>query len=153
MQITVKPAAGPWKIMLMLLVGVFLVGTAASLYTAAHRGSRVVDADYYNHGLHYGQTGTGAKNAGMAWTMSASVAGGQLQVKVRDESGAPVAGGKLDFVPEQRGTAPRSTLALTESAPGVFSAERPSSDRGELHGTLHFALGDAVASHKLVLFD
>jgi hypothetical protein len=45
----------PWKIGLALLVGLFLVAMATSLVLASRRVSRVVDADYYQHGLHYGE--------------------------------------------------------------------------------------------------
>lgn len=46
----------PWKITLAALVGVFLVAMAASMIIAARNVSRVVDPDYYVHGLHYGET-------------------------------------------------------------------------------------------------
>jgi hypothetical protein len=151
MQVTAK-SAGPWKALLALLVGAFLIGTVASLCTAARRVSRVVDTDYYNHGLHYDQTSKGARNPGMDWSMSASLAAGELQVRVKDQSGAPVAGGRLSFQSEQRSTGRHDILALAESAPGVFHAKRPASTQGELHGTLQFTRGDAAANHKLVLF-
>jgi hypothetical protein len=44
----------PWKIALALMVGLFLVAMATSLVLASRRVSRVVDPDYYQHGLHYG---------------------------------------------------------------------------------------------------
>ena len=48
------PGTGkPWKITLATLVCLFLVATVASMILAAKRVSRVVDADYYEHGLHY----------------------------------------------------------------------------------------------------
>ena len=43
-----------WKIAIAALVGIFLIAMAASMVLAARRVSRVVDADYYQHGLHYG---------------------------------------------------------------------------------------------------
>ncbi len=46
----------PWKIGLALMVGLFIVATVASLVVASRRVSRVVDRDYYRHGLHYGET-------------------------------------------------------------------------------------------------
>ena len=148
----VKDGATGWKIGLALLVGVFLVGMAATLITAARRVSRVVDADYYSHGLHYGETQDSAKNAGVGWTMTAGLSGAELQVQVRDESGAPVAGGVLRFEPKLTGGSQSAgALALAESAPGVFRARRPA--QGELHGTLRFTRGSAVASRKLVLFN
>ncbi len=44
-----------WKIGLALMVGIFLVAMAMSLLLASRRVSRVVDRDYYQHGLHYGE--------------------------------------------------------------------------------------------------
>lgn len=49
----------PWKITLATLVCLFLVATIASLVVAEHRVSRVVDPEYYSHGLHYGETHQG----------------------------------------------------------------------------------------------
>lgn len=56
------PDAGKsWKITLAALVGVFLVAMVASLVIAGKKVSRVVDPDYYSHGLHYGETHNGGK--------------------------------------------------------------------------------------------
>ena len=49
-------AGKPWKILLASLVGVFLIAMTASMIIAGRRVSRVVDPDYYNNGLHYGET-------------------------------------------------------------------------------------------------
>jgi hypothetical protein len=43
-----------WKIAIAGLIGIFLIAMAASMVLAARRVSKVVDADYYQHGLHYG---------------------------------------------------------------------------------------------------
>lgn len=154
MQSPAKYNARPWKIALLLLVGVFLTGMAATLVIAERRVSRVVDADYYKNGLHYDQTRLGTKNAGLGWTMSASLAAGDLQVEVKDQAGAPLSGGGLRFQPDERPSAgPASAFALTESAPGVFRAPRPASSTGEVHGTLRFTRGEATASQKVVLFN
>lgn len=54
------PGGGkPWKITLVALVGLFLVAMVATLVIAGRKVSRVVDPDYYNHGLHYGETHKG----------------------------------------------------------------------------------------------
>ena len=143
----------PWQVGLALLVGAFLIASAASMLLAAHKGSRVVDVDYYNHGLHYNQTGSGSKNAGIAWQMSCSLAGDQLQVRVLDQSGAAVAGGKLCFEPAPDSAVQVGQITLREKAPGSFCARRPVSPRGELRGTLLFTRGDQTASKKLVLID
>ena len=54
------PESGkPWKITLAALVGLFLVAMAATMFIAVRKVSRVVDPDYYSHGLHYGETHKG----------------------------------------------------------------------------------------------
>lgn len=140
-----------YKVALALLVGLFLAGMLVTLLIAGRRVSRVVDADYYSHGLHYGRTANGDINRGLDWIISATLSGGNLQVCVKDEHGAPVPGGRLQFSPER--VAACGPLALAESAPGVFSAPYPAPSQGEVHGTLRFTRGDAVATQKLVLFN
>ena len=147
-----KNSGTRWKLGIVLLIGVFLVGMTVSMVTAARRVSRVVDVDYYSHGLHYGET----QRAGSAvanWTLAATLAGGELQVKVSDASGAPLPGGALTFEPENRGADHPAAFQLAQFAPGLFRARPPSSGRGELHGTLRFTRGEAVATRKLVLLD
>ena len=51
-----RPVGRSWKISLVALIGVFIVTMAVCMIVAAHRVSRVVDADYYRHGLRYGET-------------------------------------------------------------------------------------------------
>lgn len=141
-----------WKLALMLLVGLFLVASAASFVIAARRVSRVVDTDYYSHGLRYGQEQSA--NAGHHWTLTPAVSGADLTVQVQDQLGAPIAGGRLSFEPNQAGNRPAPSLQLSEAAPGMFRAPRPAAaPGGELRGTLRFTLGHAVASRKLVLFN
>ncbi|HBG06405.1 MAG: nitrogen fixation protein FixH [Geobacteraceae bacterium GWC2_58_44] len=153
MHPTVTNHATRWKMALALLMAAFLIGMAATMVIAARRVTPVTDADYYNRGLHYDQTATGSKNPGLGWTMAASLAGAELQVRVKDQSGAPVAGGKLRFEPKRAGAGVSAPLVLAESAPGIFLAPRPVSPQGELHGTLRFTRGEAAASQKLVLFN
>jgi hypothetical protein len=45
-----------WKITLAALVCVFLIAMTVSMIIAGRRVSRVVDPNYYNNGLHYGDT-------------------------------------------------------------------------------------------------
>jgi len=153
MQTSARNGTSPYKIALALIFAAFLIGMAATLTISANRGTRVVDSDYYNNGLHYDQTPSGAKNPGLGWSMSASLADNGLRVLVNDENGAPIGGGKLSFHPKRGGADEAGTLPLTESAPGVFSAPRPASPQGELHGTLRFTKGEASASQKVVLFN
>ena len=155
---TQKYQATPWKLALAFLVGAFLAGMATTITIAANRVTPVTDADYYNNGLHYGRTASGSRNPGLGWNLSASLAEGDLQVHVTDESGAPISGGKLTFEPKAGGTAAAAgtgtgTLALSEAAPGVYRTPRPAARQGDLHGTLRFTKGEAAASRKLVLFN
>jgi hypothetical protein len=142
-----------WKITLGVLLLTAWVGMGTTFYLSVKRASRVADPNYYSHGLNYGKTASGARNPGMTWKMATSVTGSDLQVKVNDEAGAPVSGGKLSFVPERLGVAEGAPLTLAESAPGTFRVERPVTAEGELHGTLRFTKGEAVATQKLVLFN
>jgi hypothetical protein len=159
-----------WKLTLALLVSAFLCAMAVTFYLAAHRGSRVVDRDYYSHGLHYGRTASGARNPGIGWNISASLSGPQLKVRINDASGSPVCGGTLRFNADAETSGNRGDtategdrhlvtkepvpfcFALAESAPGVYTVPRPVSPQGELRGTLCFTRGEAVATQRLVLF-
>jgi len=152
MEQTIKDPGRSWQMALALLFCLFLAGMAVSIATAVSRGSRVVDVDYYRHGLHYGKTGSGASNAGLGWSMSATLTGGELRVRVQDRSGVPVAGGSMSFQPDGR-TTPAATLALAEQAPGLFQARWPLAQQGELRGTLFFTRGEAAASQKLAIFN
>jgi hypothetical protein len=156
-----------WKMALSLLVGVFLCAMAATFYVAADRMSPVTDTDYYSHGLHYGQTASGASNPGIRWTLSPSLSGSDLKVCVSDASGAKICGGVLRFsadnaIPRKGDTGKGdrhllakepvpSSILLAESSPGIFTAPRPVSTNGELRGTLLYTRGEAVATQKMVL--
>jgi hypothetical protein len=152
MWVALRDPTERWRMLLALMLGVFLAGMVLSLVLAAHRMSTVVDADYYQNGLHYGRTASGAVNPGSEWRINAFLAGNDLRVVVLDQSGAPVRGGKLSLQPDS--AAPASPpLQLAEIAPGAFSCPRPPSRQGELHGTLRFTCGEASATQKLVLFN
>lgn len=144
--------ATAWKLALALLFLAFLAGMASTITIAANRVT-VTEADYYQRGLHYGQTASGSRNPGQDWSMSASLAQGALQVLVRDQSGAPVSGGRLSFEPKGAAGTGGAPLTLAESEPGVYRAPRPASPEGGLRGTLRFMKGEATASQKLVLFN
>ncbi|HBA89207.1 MAG TPA: nitrogen fixation protein FixH [Geobacter sp.] len=152
MPSSTKSTGRSYKIALSLMFGIFLLGMAATLLLSTRRGSRVVDAEYYNNGLHYGQTGSGARNPGLGWSLSASIQGSDLLVKVNDEQGAPVAGGKLFFQPGRSATVRNEAVTLSESSPGIFRAPRPAAAEGDLQGTLLFSRGEASASQRVVFF-
>ncbi|QWV96313.1 FixH family protein [Geomonas nitrogeniifigens] len=140
-----------WQLAILLLLAVFLLGMGTSMFISFERGSRVTDTDYYQNGLNYAKTRSGAYNPGLDWVMSASLAGSDLQVRVHDEKGAPVAGGSLLF--QTRRGNEKEVLTLAESAPGVFVAPWPVSGQAELRGELIFTKGEAVASQKVVFFN
>ncbi|HEY6871947.1 MAG TPA: FixH family protein [Geobacteraceae bacterium] len=147
-----RPAGISWKITLVVLICLFAVTTALSLFIAGRRVSRVVDSDYYRHGLHYGETHSSPGAAGADWSMAASLAGDQLQVKVRDGNGAPVTGGQVTCDLEL-GCAgeKRLSLSLVEAGPGVYRTSCPEALRGEGRGTMRCTRGDTAISGKLVV--
>ncbi len=146
-----RQAGSRWIISLLVLIGVFVVSTAASMIFAARRVSRVVDADYYRHGIHYGEMHDRPGEAGREWRMAASLTGGQFEVQVRDGAGAPVTGGHVtcDLV---LGRAPRKvSLVLIESRPGIYRASCPAALHGEGYGTMRCTRGNAAVSGKVVV--
>lgn len=143
--------ANRWQLGLALLVALFLAAMVASFTLAARRVSRVVDADYYSHGLHYGADQ--AANTGRTWSLAPQLSGGELQVQVRDQQGAPLSGGTLSFQAQGVGDQSSAALRLTERSPGHFSAPRPAVSGAPLRGTLTFTRGGATASRRMVLVD
>lgn len=143
-----------WKIGLLVMSGIFIAATVASLVVAKHRVSTVVDTEYYSHGLHYAETHSKAGNAGTGWTMTASVAGNYLQVLVRDEAGVPVTGGRVVYdLDRPAGKRTTSGLYLRESGPGIYRTPRPGDASGELRGTMRFTKGEATVSGKVVVIN
>lgn len=147
-----KKNACCYRIVLMTMIGIFIAGMAATFFASGMLASRVTDPDYYRNGLNYDRTRSGARNPGLKWTLTATLAGRDLMVRVRDEKGAPVAGGSLSLHPGKQG-ASSLPLQLAESAPGVFRAPRPATDKGELQGVLRFTRGEASASQRVVFFN
>lgn len=146
-----KDSATIYKGALVLLFCGFLMGMAATFTLAAKGGPRVVDRDYYQNGLNYDRTQSGARNPGLSWKLSATMADGEVVVMVHDDRGAPVPGGKLSFQPSRPGN--EHTLHLSESSPGVFRSTRPAPAKGEVHGMLRFTRGEASASQRVVFFN
>lgn len=148
-----RPAGSRWKISLLVLIGVFIGSTAASMIFAARRVSRVVDADYYRHGIHYGETHDRPGEAGRAWRMAASLTAGEFEVHVRDGAGAPVAGGHVTCDLVLGRPAQHVSLLLAEAGPGVYRAPCPAALRGEGYGTMRCTRGDTVVSGKVVVIN
>lgn len=146
-----KPSPCRWQLAIMLMLGVFLLGMGTTMIISVRRGSQVTDADYYQNGLNYDRTRSGERNPGLDWTMSASLSGRDLQVRVHDDKGALIPGGRLLFRTVRAGE--KEALPLAESAPGVFTAPWPTSGKQELRGVLLFTKGEASASQKVVFFN
>jgi hypothetical protein len=151
MQETSATSGTVYRIIIALLVCAAIAGIVFSLLLAVRDGTGVADRDYYKHSLQYGRTRTGANNPGLWWTMTASLAARDLQVRISDRTGAPVTGGELSFEPPPG--AAIAAIKLEESAPGLFHAPRPVSSQEKLHGTLRYRRGDAFAVRKVVLLN
>jgi hypothetical protein len=149
------PGAGKsWKIIIIVIVGLFFAATAASLVIAGRKVSRVVDTDYYSKGLHYAETHGRGGNAGDLWTMTPSFVANHLQVIVRDGAGSPVTGGRvvydLDGTTDNRSVA---TLHLSESGPGIYSTLRPEDAGGDFRGTMRFTRGETTITSRVVVIN
>ena len=116
----VKPASGKiWLYGLLLLVVVFIVAMAFSFFKAGREGSKVVDRDYYSHGLHYVPGDAGGEAARLGWRAEPLYRNGRLEIRITDRNGAPVTGGTLTVTIEGKG-APAGTLTCGIEAPGVY---------------------------------
>ncbi len=143
-----------WKITIFAMIGLFIVATAASLVVAKQKVSKVVDADYYSHGLHYAEAHSKTGNAGNGWTMIASIAGSYVQVMVRDEAGLPVSGGHVVYnLDRAAGNRDSAVLDLSEAGHGMYRVPRPENAQGELHGTMRFTKGEATIIGTVVVIN
>ncbi len=147
-----------WKLSIIALLALFLLVTAWSLVRAVRGVSRVVDADYYRHGLDYNRERHGVAVAERrGWHMQSAFDDGRLTVKVADGSGAPVGGGVMTLnlaAPVAPGNGPTLQVSLlVEGRPGVYSAGLQLSRGDELRGTLVFARGDAAMTGKVVVLN
>jgi nitrogen fixation protein FixH len=151
----IRPDAGTsWKITLIVIVGLFFAATAASLVVAGRKVSRVVDTEYYSHGLHYAETHPVAGNAGADWTVSPSADANHLQVLVRDGAGSPVTGGLLVYdLDRPAGNRSGDALRLSESSPGIYRTLRPDAAGGDLRGTMRFTRGGGTITGRVVVIN
>jgi len=141
-----------WKLGLAVVFAVFLVASLASIITAARKGSRVVDRNYYQHGLDYDAL-TG-KSAALGWSLTATLIRRELKVAARDRQGVPLAGGTATLLPDlPAGGRPGEPVTLEEAAPGEFRTTLPPGLTREVHGTLSFKLRDGALNQRVVLFN
>ena len=139
-----------WKIGIATVVCLFIVATVASVVIAKRKGSRVVDTEYYRHGLHYAENHSKGGNSGTGWAITASVAGNSLQIVVRDDAGTPVTGGQALYdIDRGAGSRTGGAIPMVEVGEGVYRMPRPESDRGELRGTVRFTKGDGTVISKV----
>jgi hypothetical protein len=150
-----RPGNGrSWQLALAALVALFLVGMVSSLVIASKKVGRSVDADYYSHGLHYGETRMKTGTVVSGWDMTTSIAGDHLQVTVRDGAGVPVTGGSVTFEPlRQTGGSPGAVFRFVESSPGTYRAVISSVRGRDLCGTMRFTRGDTGISGNVALFN
>jgi len=109
-----------WLYGLLVMVTIFLAGMTFSLIKAAREVSRVVDRDYYNHGLLYAPSDVAGAAARLGWQAAPLFRNGRLEIRITDRNGAPVAGGTLTVTMKGAG-APGGTLTCEAPAPGLYS--------------------------------
>jgi FixH len=150
-----RPGEGrSWQLILAALVALFLVGMVSSLVIASKRVSRIVDADYYSHGLHYGETRIKTGTVISGWNMTTSIAGDHLQVTVLDGAGTPVTGGRITFEPLRRtGGGSGADFRFVECSPGKYRAIVSAGHDRDLRGTMRFSRGDTGISGNVALFN
>ena len=108
-----------WLYGLILMVVIFLVASAWSLLKAGREVSRVVDRDYYNHGLLYAPVDASSAAARLGWRSQPLYRDGRLELKITDRNGLPVTGGNLTVSLEGKGV-PSGTLSCGIASPGVY---------------------------------
>jgi len=147
-----KPVSGNiWIYGLLLLVAVFLAAMAISFIKAGREGSKVVDRDYYTHGLHYAPGDAGGEAARLGWRAEPSYRNGRLELRITDRNSAPVTGGTLTVTIEGQG-APAGTLTCGITAPGVYCVPFVPATGSVLHARWNFRRGgDAISGRMTVL--
>ena len=141
-----------WKRVIVGLFILFFAAMAASFGIAALKVSRVVDKDYYSHGLHYGDAQNRAGEPA-GWSMTAALTGGRIQLRVYDATGAPLGGGTVVFDMETDGKGTRLPLILVEAPLGTYMTAPLPATQSELRGTIHVTRGGTSIHKKMVFFN
>jgi nitrogen fixation protein FixH len=106
-----------WTLVIVGLLSVNVLVTVGLAIGAGSGASQVIP-DYYETGVHYDTAiDRAAASRALGWRASASVAGGELIIAVRDASGAPVAGANVTVAGYQRAFASEH-LSVALSARG-----------------------------------
>jgi nitrogen fixation protein FixH len=140
-----------WLYGLLLIVAVFLVAMTVSFFKAGKGVSRVVDSDYYTHGLHYAPGDTGEAAARLGWRAEPSYRNGRLELRITDRNSAPVTGGTLTVTIEGKG-APAGTLTCGITAPGIYCVPFVPATGSVLHARWTFHRdSDTISGRMTVL--
>lgn len=146
-----------WKLSLIGLVGLFAAAMVVSFSLASRRVSRVVDRDYYTHGLDYQREGELLANGvRMGWRLETAYAGGVVRLKVTDGAGRPVSGGRVVLRNTGTGDGPSrgtgaSTPAFAEESPGIYSARLAPGQSGDMRREVMVSRGNAAVATRLVV--
>lgn len=115
---------------ILAIVGLLFGNVVAMviLATVAHVGQSEVIPNYYDKSTHYDETMRAAEaSRALGWQVNASLAGGSLEVTVKDAAGAPLSGARVRASGYPRAHASeRIDVALT---PGVEGQYRGAADR------------------------
>lgn len=107
-----------WLYGLLLLMALFLAAMAWSLVKAGRGVSRLVDRDYYSHGLHYVPGDMSGGAARLGWRAEPTYRNGRLEFRITDHSGTPVTGGTLTVTLEGEGES--KSFGCGASGPGLY---------------------------------
>jgi nitrogen fixation protein FixH len=146
-----------WKSTIFGLVALFIVSMIVSLSLAARRVSRVVDRDYYVHGLDYQREGEQLTNGvRMGWRLETAYNDGIVRVKATDGAGRPVSGGRVTLRNSSsagmvKGDRTFAVPRFTEESPGVYSARLGSVQDGDLQGQIIVNKDNAAIASRLVI--
>ncbi len=142
-----------WKRVLAGLFVLFVAAMALSFVIAGRKVSKVVDTEYYSHGLHYGEARDRDRAAAAGWRMTAALSRGRLQLQVRDAAGTPLSGGTAIFEVQTGDSGKNDTLVLVETNPGIYSAPQPAGAWSELRGTMRVSRGANALQERMVIFN
>lgn len=146
-----------WKYAVIGLVALFAAAMIVSLSLASRRVSRVVDRDYYVHGLDYQREGEQLANGvRLGWRLETAYADGIVTLRATDGAGRPVSGGRVVLRNVERGRTPQgesgfATPGFTEESPGVYRARFVFAHAGDLRGQVMVSRGNAAVASRLVL--
>lgn len=146
------PSFNRWLLLLLLIFTGFGGLTAWSFHRAARGASPVTDADYYSHGLRYGQTLLEQKAAAtLGWTTQPQLQGRLVSIRLQDSGRAPVTGAAaaLTLLGADQGQA--RELSLREAEPGVYRTELPGTLHGEQPAEVVFRRDGVRLSQRLLL--